>query len=393
MARPYSSDRNAEINKIVEYIKEKSINGEAVNLTIKEASGLFGFKTTKTFELLKKVRELDNIEAVQNENSGGSGRTKSFFYKYVENTEVKPRPNKLVKYKFLTDEELSKVETALGVNNATLEMSLKMLNILSLKGAKEDYISYVDELATLLVLTHSQVRLYINMLKRLGLLTVNSEEKIKLTISVEEKQKVVQGAVQEEFVIEKAPANVISEVIKAKELAEEINSEIDQDSAIAQTLISNLKDFTGFVGDFKQFIENISGQIEGKYSSNPDEINKLREELALKDKQLEEGAVVLEKCTSEIACYKNMADAYAKDIKSAKLTINAYKASNENLFAFMNERFEVVIAEITNTICEYAQSPDWKLTPPVKARYQNNVVSAITTAVQEILNYNKNKEE
>jgi hypothetical protein len=399
MGRELKYDRASMTKTVIKHIKDLTVKGNYVKLTIKDIKALLETTQHQALCILQSLRDQANIEATLDIDGRGSAKTKSYLYRYVEKARSIIEEDKADdKFKFLTISEVNTVIKQLGKSNSSLEMSLKILNTLSIKGAKGGFIQYLNILSDLLVLTHSQVRLYISMLNREGFLELNECDKNLVMINIlngskpntEEYKEDVLDPVR--VVIEKPEVKVeVKEPIKSVVITE---SEIDVNNAISEVIIKNVKDFTGFIGDFQEFMSSMVNQIEAKYTVNTEELEELKAKNANKDLELEKGNAVLERYQIENHGLKDIAAQLGTDLKSANKLVYATNKAHQDVLEFMNERFEIVIAEITNTMCEYAQTPEWKLNASAKARFQNVVVSAITTAVQDILKRNKsgNKE-
>jgi hypothetical protein len=161
----------------------------------------------------------------------------------------------------------------------------------------------------------------------------------------------------------------------------------DQNDAILKMLVDNLTDFRNYQETFKGFFSDSLGQLNlPTPEADTEEIDRLNDELEKGAHALTGYAESLQKANESIECLK-------ENCHKLKIINKALEDRNDNVIAFMQERLQIVLAEMTNMISEYVQLPQWKKSAAVNADFQNKMLKVVTSSVDDILANNTNVTE
>lgn len=395
---------------IIDYIR--SSGGAVVTIqTVKEKTGL---NEVYANNILKVIKTDPSVEYHKDKIN-----RKATFFKFIgEVLPVTNEPRMHKKYKNLTEDQVRYIQSVLAKKpiGSTFDVLMSIINALaSFNGASKFVDKYIEKIGDLLIMKNAQVRLYADVLQKAGLL-ITDNNKARLLLKGEDPAEVLKETAAPAKV---TPPPVKEPAITAPELApdpkpvvyieepvketvqEPVTDPVNKTSSeIEATLISNMESFKGFINQFENFIGDMISQVNGAGSkseieelktllSDQDKENaELRKERDLYKKQLEEGNKSLTRVLTENA---NLKEALTKKIDENKMNkklIEAHKEANDNVFAAMQEKFQILLADISNTISDYTRIPAWQLTSAHTARVQSQIINAVTSTMNELLDSN-----
>lgn len=419
-----------DVATIIDYIRSSGGTIVTIN-TVVEKTGL---NAVYANNVLRVVKESPIIEFSKDELN-----KKATFFKIKE--EVVPVPTEIKmhkKYKSLTEDQVGYVQSILAKKSVgtAFDMLMSIINALASFGGVDNFIDkYAEKIGDVLIIRNAQVRLYADVLEKAGLLLVdsnrarlllsgeNAEEVLKLAAdSVKPAPKVESPApvkvappplkaiapepVKEAIIVTPETEPKIEPVVFIEEPAKEPVQEPVADSVtsfpseIESTLVENMESFKGFIGQFQNFIGEMISQVNGGNSkseieelkillSDQDKENaELKKERDLYKKQLEEGNKSLTRILTENSNLKEALTKKCEENRANKKVIAAHKEANDNVFAAMQERFQILLADISNTISDYTRIPAWQLTPNHTARVQSQIINAVTAAMNDLIESN-----
>lgn len=412
-----------DVATIIDYIRSSGGTVVTIN-TVVEKTGL---NTVYANNVLKVVKENPIIEVSKDESN-----KRSAFFKVKEAPvqvlePIMPKLHK--KYKNLTEEQTTYVlnilaKRPLGQSTDTL---MSIVNTLAGFGGTEIFVNkYASRIGDLLILRTAQVRLYADILQKVGLLLID-DDKARLLLNGETAESILKSVstpvpektepvvpileetipMPELVIVHPEPEVKIEPVVYIeKEPEQEITPEIvpsieiDPNSEFGSTLISNMESFKGMIGQFQAFMGEMISQVGG--GNNKSEIEELKTMLSARDqeiddlkklselykKQLEEGNKSLTRFITENSNLKEALTKKCDENRANKKVIAAHKEANDNVFAAMQERFQILLADINNTISDYTRIPAWQITSAHTARVQSQIINAITSAMNDLIDSN-----
>lgn len=172
------------------------------------------------------------------------------------------------------------------------------------------------------------------------------------------------------------------------------------DRAIA--LSESLLRFGDIMNGFKAFFDDKAEEVMTEYkaiSGNTESleillseknsvIEDLNQQLADKNSQLEEGNNVLKNLVEDNAKLREQADTYRKEAQKYSRYHSVQLEHNEKLFEIIQTQLQVLTADINTTIVDFTRIPAWEVKPSDTARVQSTVITAITSAMSEIVQAN-----
>jgi hypothetical protein len=409
-------DREQSLKRLKEYVIEKGkySEGKWVTLVAKAtAAEILNCGSTHAHEMIKVFAAESYIESEIDENYAKAGK-KPLRFRMKEQTKCSEVALETKRaYPFLSDVEVEKSMNALkehNLNDKNVIEMLKMLNVLGNNPPRHEVeCVYVLDAAAymsdLLLIPLTRINVYIDILVTCGLIAMRDGnarlfpkdlQDIKkstvakpTTINVELEGKPLPvvtptKVIQPELPVVEKPVHIPSQEAAKVETPNE---------DLMKILIDNIGDFTGFISSFQSFFAGAYAELK-KPEADPEEMKTLiakLDELEKEHESLKEssnrGAVALEKCYKDNSRLREELGIANRENREHKKVCNAFKQNTDSEFEFMSGRFEVVIAEITNLISDFNRIPNWKITETDRAKFQNQVVNAITTAISDILKH------
>lgn len=409
-------DKEELKKQIIEYVKEKTQDGSWVQLSSKELAKVLNIGSTSAYCFISTLTSLPELEHRVSERS--NTQKKPYEYRYIKK-DTENKEEVVVKrdsiYRNLSEAQVKEVREKLikkQFSDTNITVLLKIINTLASLRTKDEFITnHVKKLSDLLIMSCAQIRLYMKILHDNEMVEYGMHENlIKLTL--ENSSYIEIKEIKSNLIPEKIASNKIIESNRKVEQVEKdpvetkiapVKVEVKTDTTNNQTLseddkdefynmlIDNMKDFKGFVNQFQEFWTNSTAQLEGIGSK--DDVEALKQENERLKEHMNKSADAANKAFDLNNKLKNTTEEQELYIKSLKKNIAAFKLFNEELFNFMQEQFQMTIAQATNEISRFTQIPQWKLTQSDRAKFQNNLIGIITSTMDEVVKFNKKGKE
>jgi hypothetical protein len=408
---------------IMDYIRSSGGTIVTIN-TVKEKTGL---NEVYANNVLKEIRSNPMVESRKDENN-----RRATYYKLKEEIPVVPAAPAEIKmhkkYKNLTEDQVGYIQSVLAKQSvdSSFDMLMAIMNALAGFGGAHEFINkYAEKISDLLIIKNVQVRLYADLLQKAGLLLIDSN-RARLTLGDEPVESIIKPIAAEpvpekteyEAPVKEAAASVedVATVTSTPELKPEAEStahvkepvkETVQEtvvdttvpSELESTLVANMESFKGFIGQFQNFIGDMINQVSRGSKSEIEELKtllsdqdkenaELKNEIVLYKKQLDDGNTNTKRLLEENSNLKEALNKKIDENRANKKLIEAHKEANDNVFAAMQERFQILLADINNTITDYTRIPAWQITSSNTARVQSEIINAVTAAMKDLLDSN-----
>lgn len=378
------------VDKLISHIKENadsSKNDGWVTIKYRDVPKITGessYYTRKIFEALKMhpniIYEIDT-----------DARTyrKPLKFKYVDEKE-KLNPDWFLKKKIfygLTKEEVEYVKNQTGLDDfEKLYSVLSFINYLALSGGKEDYVEYDEKkVSDELLIPVKIVKEIYNLLKD-RLIIIDKGKFVRVILNKQEYEMHLKneekGTSSPLIAAEKIDDKRILEIIH--KVQEEVKHDIIEDESVISdehTLVENLRQFRDSIIESQRDFETFLNK----------QINKILE-LNKKDEELKKGYETLEKVLQENQKLKEENVRYIAEINDLKRALERARNFKEKFIENAQSRLEVLLAEIIGITNSYTQIPHWKKDQKLNAKFQKNILDAVTSSIDEILHKSTEEE-
>jgi hypothetical protein len=398
-------DDPAEVQQFIDYVKDHTQNGDWLPLTIKSVQKDSGLSEYKSYMMIKDCQsgKFDSIieskpyEGEDKRHLGRSILVRIRDIAPVKTENITSMKQKLShsKYKNLTEDEVRIIQNKskkAGCNDENVDRLLVITNVLVDLGARDNYIeNYLSQLSDLLLISNGQLRMYVDLLHQLDIVSINEKKAVAITfgeeitqpaapIPVGQSVAVPTQKIQSEVIVDEKPVVTTPPV-------EETETEVDN-SEIYDVLVKNVESFYGYQESFKSFVGDVLNQI--KMPQNTKRVQELESEVRVLNSRLTMGQSALDKCLETNNENKDRIKSLQDEAKKFKMAADIEHERNDKIFEYIAGRFEQVIAEISNMMADLVRMPQWQLNEKIKAKFQTDILKTITAANDDIVHYNNN---
>lgn len=367
-----------EIELLVEYIKDEKTKGNDWTIIkyrdVPELTGLSSYYVKKVFELLKEhphiVFEIDKDSKTFK---------KPLKFKYVENQ--KEKIEKVITEKsfyYLDQNEIDNVQKTMELDNyEELYRYLNLINYLSHTGAKEKFVKFsLKEASDLLVYTRKEIDEMIEALKKKNIL-VDRDGMVSIIFDVARIKDQETNPIEPTNNAKKSITNDgILALLSETSPKEGPEASIDEDLFPEASLVENMKNFRN----------SISEMQEGFSLFLNSELKKLTNDEETKQ-QVDEGYETLQKLVKENGDLTSQLEDLQEEKQLLEKSLKSAQNFKDKFLQNSEQRLEILLAETINTISRYANIPAWEKNQGTNARLQKDILSSVTSAVEDIINF------
>lgn len=286
-------------------------------------------------------------------------------------------------YPYLSKKEFKTAHEALSTEHLAppvIHTLILILNALQSFNSCKRVNNHIEKLAALLVMKKSTLLIYVDILAKMKLLKTYPDGSALVTLMrlpeqlAEEESHSFREFLEKEFENEEATETVV-----------EVKAETHSNQEAENELAGNLMHFANTIDSFKNYLDD-----QLKSICNPSVSQEAFEKL---EEELKKGNSVIEKLLEENESIKEDLKNKASELRKAKTDADAYRMANENLFNAMQERLQVMLADINNTITDFTKIPSYLIKTADIGRVQTQVVTAVTSTMEDLLKANTSKSE
>lgn len=365
--------------KLVEIIRDKTEDTERwVVFKHRDIPALLDTSAFSVKKIIENVKMHPNIMFEEVELAKSS--RKPFQFRYVTEEEKINKGFSEKNFYYLNQEEINMIVKRLALHGNYQEnfKFLSIMNILSRDGAKEKFVKVnVKHLSDLFIMSRDEILGRINQLidyrllssagiaDNMYMLLLNSESISKSKLMIESQDKTFAPTsltLTQMDTIEDEGFSIVSQNDMPKELAESFDKKVEEVRDTFKSFMSFCDSQAQFIADFYKTKEDEKTRLVQSYDS----VNRLLEET----KSLKQRIVQLE----------TMNRAYDN-------TLRTQDKKKDAIERFMQETFDILIADIMHTVTEFTHTPPLKQTTAIRSRFERNIVDSVTKASDEIIHY------
>jgi hypothetical protein len=397
-------------NTLLDYIREHTSDGKWVPIKVKDAEGVLNSTNAPLIcEILNSIKDLPQIEWSLMRPNGVGKAIRHYRYKDEQKVTVATNANGSItqdQLKIVMD-KLASIKANISRNDRSRIM--QVINLLRLFEADAKRLdNCITKITEFLPTSAQDAERYITALCNAGFVSVidgsvmlylngdspYTEPIMTLSQKKEEPKGEASARIQEviDAAVKNAEDTPVAESVIYRPVEEsqdhdtpvvvEISEPNSEDHDVMELLIKNLQEFSDYQKGFGNLLSGAIGNLTA--GAQAGEVAGLKEEL-------EKGAQAAESLMKENQGYVVQISDLKHEVKSLKKMIELSKKAEDEYHYHMQERFQIVLAEITNAVSDYNRIPEYKLIPTVKAQFQNTVIGAITSAIDDIINYTSPK--
>lgn len=378
-ARQLDSVIEEKSNQLIELIrKETEGNDQWVTYKHRELPSLLNTSNFSVKKIIETVKLHPNIIFEEVERARSS--RKPFQFKYVTVEEKRQRGLSAQNFYYLDQNEVDLVIERLGQQDYdVLYRLLSIVNILSRDGAKERFIKVnYKHLSDLFLISKDEVSERICQLINYRLLTtatgiadnmymllLSSEAIAQSRIMIDSQDKTFAPTnltIEQMDNIEDQGISIVSQNDIPKELVDAFSNKVEATK-------ESIKEFMAFCDSQAKFIADF-------YQTRQDEKEKLTQSYDSVHRLLEENAA-LKKQIQEVQHRSNI-------LESSIDNISRRQDAREQ---FMQETFDILIADIMHSIAEYTKIPPAKQSVAIRSRFERNIIDSVTKASDDVINF------
>ena len=378
-ARQLDSVIEEKSNQLIKLIrKETEENDKWVTYKHRELPQLLDTSNFSVKKIIETVKLHPNIIFEEVERARSS--RKPFQFKYVTAEEKRQRGLSAQNFYYLDQNEVDLVIERLGLQSYdVLYRLLSIVYILSRDGAKERFIKVnYKHLSDLFLISKDEMSERIDQLVNYRLLTtatgiadnmymllLSSEAIAQSRMMVDSQDKTFAPTnltIEQMDNIEGQGISIVSQNDIPKELVDAFSNKVEATKESIKEFMAFCDSQAKFIADFYQTRQEEKEKLIQSYDS----VNRLLEENAALKKQIKEVE------------HKNSV------LESSIEGVSKKQNAREE---FMQETFDVLIADIMHSIAEFTNTPPAKQSIAIRSRFERNVMDSVTKASDDIINF------
>ncbi|PTY93003.1 hypothetical protein [Heyndrickxia sporothermodurans] len=371
-----------EIESLVRYVKDH-MKSEDDWVVIKyrdvpKITGISSYYVRKLFELLK-----DHKNIVFEIDKQAKTHKKPLKFRFVDE-ETKLNTTLTEKnFYYLNQDEVDYIRARVGDKDIrSMSRILGMCNLLASMDAREKFIPLDIKLLTdTLVSSKKATEEVLDILRRKEIL-IDRDGMAKLILNSADLQS-VKAELNQSAPVSKNNLNLdtgklLDKLLEKQSAQVQSVDEQEDDLKESNSLVENMRSFRNAISamqdDFRAFIDK---EIERVSESDK------------KDKELDQGFETLQRLMDEnnrlIERNKHLESENERLVKS----LEKAQKFRDQFIINAEQRLEVLLAEVIGVVSNYAQIPGWQKDQVANAKLQKNILSAVTSAVDDMLQFTK----
>jgi hypothetical protein len=371
-----------EIESLVRYVKNQ-MKDEDDWVVIKyrdvpKIANISSYYVRKLFELLKGHKNI--VFRIDEE---AKTHKKPLLFRYVSEEEKVESTLSENHFYYLTEEEVAYIKEKTGIREYQyLYRVLNVSNYLASVGAKESLIPIdIKAISDTLVVSKKEVESTISTLKESQML-IDIDGAGRLVLNAEDLQNVSstipQSAQKLDDNLHLDTHKLIDKLLEKQGMSESVADGQDDELRESNSLIENMRNFRNTISamqdDFKTFLDK--------------EIEKVSES-EKKDKKMDEGFETLQKLMEDNKRLSEENKDLTRENERIVRSLQAAQKFRDQFIENAEQRLEILLAETIGIVSNYAQIPGWQKDQAANAKLQKNILNAVTSAVDDMLKFNK----